>query len=199
MKASRATNWQRGGVVKKEKRPYLMGEGLGNCLGLDGPKYTRDHATLMAIAEEDAVYFEELREVRKAIRKKEAAYRKSLKELLARKAAEGEVLVDQRIFYTEWYHRDWERRAEQVGGVPTGVDIARSPYALLLMIPVLEVDTAKQRGIVIERIAQRRDSYGRPFWVLAELKQTLVYIFGSIRWNRPISLVEAGQFGVKVI
>jgi len=198
-KVGRAVNWNRH-PKPREKKPYLMGEGLGNCLGLEGPKYTRDARVLEQIAYDNWVYATELRKQRSEKKAREKKQHISFLEILASKEASGEILVDQRIFYSEYVKRGWEARAKQVGGLPEGIDIALTDYGLLFMVPVIEEDTAKKLGIdkVAPGVKPRRDGYGRPFWVQAELKDTLTYIFGLIRWNRPLSIREAKQFGVRV-
>jgi hypothetical protein len=70
----------------------------------------------------------------------------------------------------------------------------------LLMVPVIEEDTAAEMGIdkKVPGVKQRTDSFGRQFWIRAELKDLLSKVFGVIRWERPLGIQEAKQFGVRV-
>jgi len=199
-RVGRATNWHKGGVIKTEKQPFMMGEGVGNCLGLEGPKYTRDAGTLEEIEEANREYFSELASKRREKKNREMSQRDSFQKILASKEASGDILVDQRIFYTEWARKDWEHRANQYGGLPKEVDIAWTNFGILLMVPVIEEDTAAEMGIdkKIPGVKPRTDSFGRQFWIRAELKDLLSKVFGVIRWERPLSIQEAKQFGVKV-
>jgi len=198
-RVGRATNWHRG-EIKHEKQPFMMGEGVGNCLGLEGPKYTRDAGTLAGIEEANRAYFSELSAKRREKKNRERDQRDSFQKILASREASGDILVDQRIFYTEWARKDWEYRAGLYGGLPDGIDLAFTDYGILLMVPVIEEDTAEQLGInkKIPGVKTRTDPFGRQFWIQAELKDLLSKVFGVIRWERPLSIQEAKQFGVKV-
>lgn len=195
-----ATNWHKGGVIKHEKQPFMMGEGVGNCLGLEGPRYTLDAKTIEGIEASNREYFSELALKRRYKKNRERDQRDSFQKILASKEASGDILVDQRIFYTEWARKDWEHRANQYGGLPKEIDIAWTDFGILLMVPVIEEDTAAEMGIdkKVPGVKQRTDSFGRQFWIRAELKDLLSKVFGVIRWERPLSIPEAKQFGVKV-
>jgi len=199
-RVGRSTNWHKGGVIKHEKQPFMMGEGVGNSLGLEGPKYTRDVGTLIEIEEANRAYFSELSKKRREKNNREKDQRKSFQKILASKESSGDILVDQRIFYTEWARKDWEYRAGLYGGLPEGIDLAFTDYGILLMVPVIEEDTAAEMGIdrKVPGVKPRTDSFGRQFWIRAELKDLLSKVFGVIRWERPLSIPEAKQFGVKV-
>lgn len=196
-----ATNWHKGGVIKHEKQPYMMGEGVGNSLGLEGSRYTLDAKALEKIEESNREYFAELAVKRREKKVREADQLESFQKILASKEASGDILVDQRIFYTEWVRKDWEQRSKQYGGLPKEVDIAWSNFGILLMVPVIEEDTAAELGIdkKVPGVKQRTDAFGRKFWIRAELKDLLGKVFGVIRWERPLSIQEAKQFGVKVL
>lgn len=199
-RVGRATNWHPRGEIKHEKQPFMFGEGVGNCLGLEGPKHTLDVKTQEAIEQGNREYAAELAAERKERRRREKDQRKSFQEVLASREASGAVLVDQRIFYTQWSRKDWEKRSALRGGLPEGVDVAYTEFGLLLMVPVIEADTAAKLGIdkKVPGEKQRRDSFGRPYWVQAEIKDFLSLVFGAIDWARPLSISEAKQFGVQI-
>jgi hypothetical protein len=199
-RVGKATNWHKGGVIKHEKQPFMMGEGVGNCLGLEGPRYTLDAKTIEGIEESNREYFSELAQARRKKKSRERDQRDSFQKVLASKEASGDILVDQRIFYTEWVRKGWEHRADQYGGLPKEIDIAWTEFGMLLMVPVIEEDTAAEMGIdkKVPGVKQRTDSFGRQFWIRAELKDLLSKVFGVIRWERPLGIQEAKQFGVRV-
>jgi hypothetical protein len=187
--------------MRGEKQPCMMGRGMGNCLGLEGPQYTLDAKRIYAIEEGQREFAAEQRARSSQRRSREKESRMKLHEILASQEASGAVLVDQRIFYLDWYHEDWELRAHRVGGLPPGVDIARSKFGLLLLVPVIEEDTAKKLGYLKDAKAcgAPKDSTGRLFFVSAELKDCLSLLFGRVHWERPLTIPEAKQFGVKVL
>lgn len=197
----RATNWNPGGNIPQSKRPYLLGEGIGNRMGLDGPKYTQTSTAISRIEEGNEAYQKELREERSQRRAVLREAKASLKEILKRNEQSGMALVDQRIFYLEYPNKDWEKRSKVFGGLPENIDVALSDFGMLLLVPVVEEAEAKEQGFnkKVPGTKQRRDSQGRAFWVAAELKEVLTNIFGYVRWSRPITIKEAVQFGITIV
>jgi len=199
-----STNWNADtlAVIGKEKRPYLMGEGLGSSF-FSAPKYTvvRSSEEQEALEKAELEYKLEMKILAKRKRERMRKSEKALKKMLPDKIETSKVLVHQRIFHMTWARKDWETRANKCGGLLEGIDVAKTDYGRLLIVPVIEEEEAKDLGLLEEKVPKKRqlrDLDGRRFWVAAEIKEFVQRVFGSVRWNRPLSISEAEQFGVGV-
>lgn len=182
------TNWSPDGQVKHTKRETMMGEGLGSSLGLDSPKHTRSYREgeieMLEIA--DLQYREEMRFQQSLKRQKQNAITTRFQQNLSAKVNSGKILVDQRIFLA-FPKKDWSSRAEKLGGIPEGVDIAMSKFGHLVIVPVIE---AKE--------STYKDSHGRSFQIDPTIRATVNQIFGAVQWTKPLTIEDARQFGVNL-
>jgi hypothetical protein len=191
----RSINWYRNGIIPQEKGVYMLGAGLGNNLGLDDPQYTVwNTAGQEACQEEPGLSRAEKAQVTRARNKARRAAIEVRKE-------RGELLVSQRVFLVAYPKKDWETRARNLGGLPKGVDVAKTSLeSKLLIVPVMEEEEAQEKGLHKERVPVKKrlyDAYGRRFWVSAETKEKIHKIFGVIQWNRPLTMKETRQFGIE--
>lgn len=202
VKGPHQTNWNidPAAPIKHEKRAHMMGEGLGSSLGIEGPKgnpgkpygWYDEQKRLEKVESRE-------RSMKLGGRKSFAKYIewKYKTELLPQKIANGECLVNQRIFLATWVNPKWDVKAKNIG-MPEGVDVAHSEFGELLLVPVLEEEQAKRMGINPKIEPPLRDVEGRPCWVAASIKERIEAIFGYIKWTRPLTIKEAEQFGVKI-
>lgn len=181
------TNWSPDGAVKHVKKDHMLGEGCGNYLGLDAPKHTRSYGPgeLDALVEADLRYEMGLKFKQSLRRQRNTAIQQRFRATLPEKISSGKILVQQRVFMA--YPKDWEKRAARLGGLPQGVDIAKSEFGHLILVPVIE---AKESSY--------KDALGRRFQIEPNLKQTINQIFGAVKWTRPLTLDEVKQFGIEV-
>jgi len=196
----RSTNWNDSneGTVRR-KQPYMMGEGLGNNLGIDKPKYTYSER----VEEVD----EEERDFQRKVRrlKTQLTRRKNKVRVESQKKAEedGRWMTGQRIFALKRTYdqnlnhgRDFETRSKRLKiQIPDGVDVAQTEFGMLLIIPVIEAEEGWSKGLG----NPKKDPYGRNFWVSTEVKEAVQNLFGYVNWERPLTIPEAEQFGVKVL
>jgi hypothetical protein len=161
---------------------------MGRDLGLDAPKYTRSYAPgeIERLDEADEQYFAQLKFKESLQRGRNTAIRRRFKAKLPSLTQSGKILVQQRIFMA-YPNKDWDVRAERMGGIPEGVDIANSDFGHLLLVPVVEAEKSRFK-----------DAYGLNFHVDPDLRETVQKIFGAIKWSRPLTLDEVKQFGVEV-
>lgn len=202
VKRCRATNWHRGGVIRHESQPYMMGEGFGNCLGLEGSKATipKTEKQLQKEAEEELIDRLEMIEERKKREAKERSYRLIQVNLINRKRQDGSLHEGFRVFCLAWYKEDWEERSG-VYGMPEGVDVALTQFGMLILVPVIEesdIAEGSQYGSYAKDRKAQRDMDGRKFWVKAEVKDAVLDVFGPVKWGRPLACRDLDQFGVKV-
>ncbi len=182
------TNWNTDGSVRKTKRANMMGEGLGNSMGLDAPKFTRSYepGELERIEEADKEFRAGIRFKQSLRKKKYQLIDAIFNEKLETRIREGKLLYQQRIFIA--YPKDnWDIRAEKLGGIPDGVDIAESKFGHLLIVPVIETEESRYS-----------DPYGRKFTIERNLRDRVNQIFGAVKWTRPLTLKDVEQFGVEV-
>lgn len=198
----RMTNWNRGGIVPSEKKLFMLGEGLGSNLGLDGSKATIPKTRAENEEEGRCLLIEKVEraEERKRHRETEKRYTKLRERVLSRKESSGELMDGFRVFRVAWTKSDWEQRAAVLGGLPPGVDVAKTTFSLLVIVPILDESGVESRGFYPNMSKKKlpRDADGRVFWVSPELKDQLSKIFGRIEWSRPLLKAELTQFGVKL-
>jgi hypothetical protein len=182
------TNWRPDGLAPKVKRDHMLGEGIGNCLGLDDPKHTRNYCSgeFEAIEEADQIYVAELRFKQSLQRRRNAVIKQRFQASLPEKVQAGKILVQQRIFMA-YPNPNWDARAERMGGIPEGVDVAKSAFGHLLLVPVIEAKKSRFK-----------DPYGLSFQIDPVVRDTVQKIFGAVKWTRPLTLDEVKQFGVEV-
>lgn len=189
---------------RTKDRTSTMGEGMGNAMGLEGPKYDVGWTEVQPepaapTDEEIAAAVAALQEKRKAT----AAKSKRTRELnVARratlKAAEeaGKVLLGKRVFMVTEAFEDFDIRAKRFGGIPEGVDIARTEFCSLVSVPVIEAEEGKKMGLD----SPRRDIDGRIFWIKADIIEQVATVFGGVDWRRPLTKNEVEkQFKVKLL
>lgn len=191
----RGTNWRKdGGPAPRTPRANMMGEGYGNSLLLDGPKYTasgpvtpdEEPARKVRTPEERA------ESAAKARRTKER--KAKLEVLKAAKIEAGAALVGQRVFLLTFGYGDWDLRAKAYGGIPEGVDIAASQFGELLIVPVIEEEEGKALGLT----AGFRDRDGRTFWVRQTYLDRVSQVFGKVEWRKPLTVKQVEEFGVRL-
>lgn len=188
----RMTSWGPGTVRKSQ--PCMFGEGYGNNMLLDPPKYTKWSGPQ---ADPPVKSPEEIQLAKKTRSEKIRSTRARKQSTLAfqqRLELRGEVLHGQRIFLLSFPFRDWERRAKAFGGIPTGVDVAGTDFGDLLLVPVVEGEDGA--GIREKAI---RDRQGRDFWVAPTMRESVQRVFGEVAWKRPLMVSEVQtQFGIKL-
>lgn len=182
------TNWRPDGLAPKTKRDHMLGEGLGPSMGLDGFQHTVSYepGELEAIEEADQIYVAELRFKQSLQRRRNAVIKQRFQASLPEKVQAGKILVQQRVFMA-YPNSDWYTRAERLGGIPEGVDVAKSDFGHLLLVPVVEAKKSRFK-----------DPYGLNFQIDSDLRDIVQKIFGAVKWSRPLTLDEVKQFGVEV-
>ena len=176
------------------RQPTMMGEGYGNNLLMDPPKYT-----VWTAPSEDVVPEVSTEDKRKKAAEKAAATREAKRKHAAfvkARVESGSTLFGQRVFLVPYTHDDWGERAERLGGLPEEMDIARTDFGHLILVPVIEETEAKEQGI---RAKGFRDAEGRQFWVTAEYRTAIDNVFGRTQWERPLLPEEVAQFGVTIL
>jgi hypothetical protein len=195
----RSTNWYPNGKVPRTTEPSMFGEGLGNHLGLDGPRYTLD-AKRQEKLEHDAEELQrEEREKDRQKKRKVSDARAYLRDVAEEVVQNGGTLVGERIFMMEWHRKDWERRGSTYG-FPEGVSMAIGKFGAVIVVPVIEEAEKKAlgRSANVPEWKQGRDEFGRKFWVTAEMKNAILNVYGLPVWKRPLSIREAEQFGISI-
>lgn len=198
----RATNFNPTGEHSSNRQPFMLGEGLGNRLNFCDAKYTEWHTVEREPTEEELQEIEaeeeRLREaakrarVQKAQETRERTLRR--KALLESRINKGEQFYGQRVFIITKYKDTWEVRSRKFGGIPEGVDLRRTDYGLLLMVPVIEEDEARKYGM--EKKTGYRDRDGRRYWVPLKTREQITKIFGGVTWDSPLLIREVeGDFG----
>lgn len=182
------TNWKPDGTVTKTKRETMLGEGIGNNMGFDDPKYTPSYSPgeLEAAELADQQYFDELSFKQSLLRTRNAAIKRKFRASLPGKIQEGRILVQQRVFMA-YPKSDWYERAEKLGGLPQGVDVAKSDFGHLIIVPVVEAKNSRYK-----------DPYGLKFQIEPNTRDLVQKIFGAVKWTRPLTLDEVKQFGIEV-
>jgi hypothetical protein len=197
-----STNWNKDVTKKapKEKRATMMGEGLGSNLGIENPKH---------VSGKPVGYHEEqrrLQSIEAAENKAKTFPRRMFAKIidarykinhLPKKIENGDVLINQRVFFVDWPKDSWDVRAKNIG-MPEGTDIAQTKFGRLLLVPVLEMEDALKVGIDPKEEKPLKDIEGRPCWVSTDVKERIEAIFGRVRWIRPLTIKEAEQFGVQL-
>lgn len=190
-----STNW--GKPIARPPQPNMMGQGVGNCLGLEASKATRWENSAEVRKREESERIEkakrkEERGRRRAMIKEAAEVFAIVRPLIeAHRIQKGEVMVGQRVFRCKFFHENFTTRAKQLGvEIPKGVDVALTPFGGLLVVPVLEDKFDQARSEYI------KDTDGRRFQVAAEIKDKVSQIFGCVDWSRPLSTKETKEFGV---
>jgi len=191
-KRDRSTNWNAdpNEGANRKKQPWMFGEGLGNNLGLDGPKYMRTNVEVIPDATEEEKKLRRQLGAEKA--KVTRAKNKRIKDRKRALEQQGELLVGQRIFRCKFSFDDWDRRAEVFGGLPEGVDVAGTDFGTLLLIDVIEESDGKKLGLE----CPLKDPGGRRFFLPVSEREKIDSIFGRVEWERPLTEREARQFGV---
>jgi hypothetical protein len=185
----------------RNSQPFMFGEGLGNNLGLDPPKYDTGWKAVRPKDDElkDMLREEEERQEKKkaavAKGKKTRALNQERKSRLNAKLSAGELLDGQRIFLVSIPKDNFEERMRAAGySLPEGLDVARTDFGMILLVPVVEADEAKAEGFTGSGF---RDTDGRVFWIRSQVREILEFAFGRIQW-RPLRQEELTQFGVKL-
>lgn len=197
------TNWNKNPNehAAREKQPFMMGEGVGNNLGLDNSKAVPGKP-LGWHDEQRALRSRECREenMQKSMKKMfhKAIDMKYRSHHLPQKMANGEVLVGQRVFLVDYLKKGSDKLLNNLG-LPEGADVAQTAFGTLVIAPVLEKNDALERGIDIKQEKGCKDIEGRPCWVAAEIKEKIEAVFGHVRWTRPLTIKEVEQFGIEVI
>jgi len=194
------TNWNKDGsqLAKREKQPNMMGEGLGNNLGLDGPKYVAGKP--YRTPEQEELEERELRlekfknrqmgSVKAQItRHKNLATKNRIQQLLE----DGKMIEGARVFFIEWPKDDWDIRAKNCGGMPEGVDISKTDFGNLVIVPVIEEEEGKKMKLDLQV-----DPEGRKFCISFSVREKVDMIFGRVNWKRPLTIREVSQFGRRV-
>jgi hypothetical protein len=184
------TSWNKVGTVRKTQ-PWLMGEGSGPnliCFGTD--KVTSRGGTPGKEATKKVRKKQDGRK-RKTKKQLEVELRSSLK----KRAKEGKIPVGFRVYVLPYPKRNWWEIAQQMGGLPSRVDVANTPYGDLIIVPVKEVLLGE--GVAPEEPMRDRD--GREYWIPHSIMDNLKQIFGPIKWKSPLTFREIDQFGVKLI
>lgn len=196
-RTSRQTSWA-GDAQRVRERTNMMGEGMGNAMGLEGPKYDTGWTVAVPEVEPD---LEALAAERKVKRQESTAKAKRTRELnLARRAAlkaaeeAGKVLRGKRVFMVTEAFEDFDVRAKRFGGIPEGVDVVATEFCNLVAVPVIEAEEGKKLGLT----EAWKDPQGRPFWVPSDVVDHVTRVFGSVQWNRPLTKDEVEtQFKVR--
>lgn len=195
------TCWNGEGTVRR-KQPWMMGQGSGFDLICFGP----DQCTSRGTSPKDKMKAAE-QTLRKKIPGKKKPKPRRVQELelyqsIQRRVSEGKVPVGFRVFVIQWPKKKWWERMTNAGGMPDGVDIAHTPFGELLVVPVNEVKPSYQQhvleGVIDGPDKPFSDRDGRKFWVSEEFKAQISQIFGSVKWQQPLTLAEVEQFGVKL-
>jgi hypothetical protein len=197
------TNWNKNANehAAREKQPFMMGEGVGNNLGLDNSKAVPGKPIGWHDEQKRLLAREAAAERAKQIPKKmfakaiESRYRSHH---LPKKIQNGDVLIGQRVFLVDFLKKGSDKLLNNLG-LPEGAHVAQTEFGHLVIVPVLETDEALARGIDIKQEKGCKDVEGRPCWVAAEIKEKIEAVFGHVRWTRPLTIKEVSQFGVEVI
>lgn len=196
-----STNWHRNGEgTIRRPQPMMFGEGIGNEMGLERPKYTV-WKTYEEVTDEDLAAISAEEEIQRAERRKAGVEKARItreknrkrKERIAEKVENGEMLGGQRIFRVDFSLGDWEERSKKLDGMPPAViDVAGTEYGVLLMVRVHEEEDGKKIGLE----EPMKDVMGRKFFLTLTDRERIESIFGRVDWRRPLTEREARQFGV---
>lgn len=201
----RSTNWNRDRTegTRRGSQPCTFGEGYGNCLLLDPPKYVKGEmpGKELVLVEEE----EERRAAQEAKERKERRVRGALKakatrakkekkaKAIRQQEGQGVLLLGRRVFLMEWAFDDWGSRGAKVK-LPEGTQLVNTGFGGLLVVPVIEESEGDALGLT----EPMRDTAGRRFWVPTAIRETVEWVFGRVQWKRPLSVKEVTeQFGVK--
>ena len=194
-----STCWNGEGTVRRSQ-PMMFGEGLGNSLGLEGPKYVagRIHDPVVEAKydeeEEERKRQEKIRENRKRGSEKAKVTRArnvAIKGRIRDKESKGEFLVGQRVFRCLW-ETEWDKVADSGYGRPDILlDVAKTRFAVLIMLRVFEEQEGKEQGFG----NPMTDKVGRKFFISKKDKDHVERLFGRVDWS-PLTENEARQFGV---
>jgi len=197
LQRDRSINWYKDSHLngtRHSPRPNMMGEGMGNCLGLEGSKHSFEtiKPELVELTPE-----EKARKRAAAVAAAAATRKRNLakKAVIAKREESGELLRTQRVFLCEWGYDNFEERASRLGlGLPEGVDIAKTQFGTLVLVTVYEEEEGKSLGLG----DPLRDPHGRTFFVPTAKREHISKVFGNVNWKRPLTQKEAEQFGVKI-
>lgn len=203
---TRMTNFRPDGTpASRNGQPMMFGEGLGNNMLLDATKADTGwtdvvseerQKVLDAAAEHEELVAKPARRragVEKA--KKTRARNKARLQEIKAAVTDGSMLEGRRLFFLGWQKKDWDVRVVQLGGLPEGVDVARSAYGDVLAVPVIEC----AEGKAMKLTEGYRDREGRPFWVRHEIRIQVEHIFGRVMWKQALTVNEATeQFRVRL-